>query len=142
PDFEIHARWSNPTKGGPNDESGIGPCNNDIRRWVKTFPDFRVTIDKMLDAGDLVVCVHTFRGTDSVRIDGRPGPPTGKSFAMPGITVVRVRDGTLREAWTCWDIASMMQQINATPRLGSGPAGALRFIGSNLLRIARDPLPR
>src|SRR2546430_16986221 len=70
PDFEIHARWSNPTKGGPNDEGGIGPCNNDIRRWGETCPDFRVTIDKMLDAGDLVGCVHTIRGSVSLRIDG------------------------------------------------------------------------
>jgi steroid delta-isomerase-like uncharacterized protein len=142
PDFVVHVRWSNPAFSGPSDVPGIQPSKDVVKRWATSFPDFHVSIEELMEGGDFVVCVHTFSGTDLGKIEGRPGPPTGKPFSMPGITVMRVQGDKIQEAWTCWDIVSMMQQINAMPPLGSGPLGAVRFIGSNLKRVTFGRLRR
>jgi steroid delta-isomerase-like uncharacterized protein len=142
PDFVVHVRWSNPAFGGPTDVPGVQPSKDVVKRWATSFPDFHVSIEELLEGADAVTCVHMFTGTDSGNLEGRPGPSTGKAFSMPGITAMRVRDGKIQEAWTCWDIVSLMEEINAMPRLGSGPLGALSFIGSNVKRLTFGRLSR
>jgi predicted ester cyclase len=42
-------------------------------------------------------------------------PPTGKSLAVTGMSIVRVHGGRLVEGWQNWDMLGLMQQIQGAP---------------------------
>jgi predicted ester cyclase len=43
------------------------------------------------------------------------GPPTGKRMEITGITIKRVSEGKIVEAWTNFDALGMMQQLGRIP---------------------------
>src|SRR5262249_34842039 len=70
-----------------------------------------LTIDEAFEAKDRVVCRFTMSGVQS-------GPfmnvaPSGKSYVMPGITILQFRDGQVVERWSCTDRLSQLVQIGA-----------------------------
>ena len=62
-----------------------------------TYAPFSLTIEDMVEDGDMVWARMTGRGTDSKGLMGRP--PTGRSFAIAVIDVVRIENGKIVEHW-------------------------------------------
>jgi predicted ester cyclase len=46
------------------------------------------------------------------------GPPTGKRMEVTGITIKRVSEGKVVEAWTNFDALGMMWQLGFVPEVG------------------------
>jgi steroid delta-isomerase-like uncharacterized protein len=80
------------------------------------FPDFRATVEEMLQDGDKVVTRGRFSGTHLGEFMGVPA--TGKRFDIAVIDIVEFRDGKGTAHWGVMDMAGMMQQLG----IGGPPA--------------------
>lgn len=84
--------------------------------FTAAFPDMQMTLDDLVAEGDKVVGRATVTGTHNGEFMGIP--PTGKSFKVQAIDIVRVRDGQFVEHWGVTDQAAMMEQLGL-----AGPPG-------------------
>jgi len=78
------------------------------------------TIEDVIAEGDRVVVRWTGRGTHGGAFMGIP--PTGKSFAIAGIDVIRFEDGRMAEHWHVVDQLALMQQLGLIPSPESASA--------------------
>jgi steroid delta-isomerase-like uncharacterized protein len=81
--------------------------------YTTAFPDARLTIDELIDAGDKVVTRWTARGTH--KGDLRGIPPTGQKIEVAGITIYRIAGDKIAEQWGNWNALGMMQQLGVVP---------------------------
>ena len=99
---------------------GTPPGRDGIRALMTTFrsafPDFHFTIEDQIAEGDKVATRYTVRGTHQGALFGIP--PTGKQVTVRGISVYRIADGQLHEAWVNYDALGMMQQLGVVPLPG------------------------
>jgi steroid delta-isomerase-like uncharacterized protein len=102
------------------DLEGIEALKAHVREYRGAFPDLRFVIDDLVVAGDKVVTRWTVSGTHKGPLMGIA--PTGKTFAVPGITVARLVNGKLVEQWPIWDTLKFMQNLGLVPQLGMGEA--------------------
>jgi steroid delta-isomerase-like uncharacterized protein len=87
------------------------------RMFAGAFPDGRMSIVSMKEAGDTVFVEFIGRGTHEGELMGIA--PTGKSITIPVCNVLEMRDGKIHREREYMDMATMMVQ------LGVMPAGAL-----------------
>jgi predicted ester cyclase len=73
------------------------------------FPDFSVTIEDEVMAGDRVATRGFFTGTHTGEFMGLP--PTGRSFRCTYSDIWRLEDGKGRENWVQMDMLGLMQQL-------------------------------
>ena len=101
---------------GLADESGQemrGPTDFKpfFRKFRTAFPDIEVVVEDTVTEGDKVAARCTVRGrhqSDSLGIAA-----TQKPMEISGITIVRVRDGKIVEAWNNFDFMTMFRQLGA-----------------------------
>ena len=74
------------------------------------FPDLENTIEDMVAEGEKVVMRFRGSGTHLGETEAF-GPPTGNRMEITGITIKRLTDGKIVEAWTNFDALGMMQQL-------------------------------
>lgn len=86
------------------------------------FPDLHVTIEDMLAEDDRVAVRITATHTHEGEFMGIP--PTGVHGAHTGITIVRLEDGKVVEAWEESDMLGVLSQIGAVEVAGSSQAAA------------------
>ena len=81
--------------------------------WAAGFPDGRVTVDRVVAAGDYVVVEFTGRGTHTGTLVTSMGdiPPTGRSMTLQLCDVMEFKDGKIRRQRTYFDTGSMMAQL-------------------------------
>jgi predicted ester cyclase len=77
------------------------------------LPDLQLSIAEQLAEGDLVASRWTAWGTHRGAMLGIP--PTGRSIALTGMSIVRFVDGRLVEEWLEIDIAGLLQQLGHWP---------------------------
>ena len=75
----------------------------------KAFPDITVTIEDTVVEGDKIAARYTLRGTHRGEFMGIQ--PTGKTFEMSEIAIVRTEGGRLAESWAIPDFISLLQQL-------------------------------
>jgi steroid delta-isomerase-like uncharacterized protein len=75
------------------------------------FPDIRVVVEDMVAEGDKVAARCSVRGKHSGDNLGIAASHTPVDFT--GITIVRIRDGKIVEAWNNFDFMRMNKQIGA-----------------------------
>ena len=85
----------------------------DFRRG---FPDVTSTIEDLIAEGDKVVARWRSRATH--RGDYMGMPPSGKEVQIVGISVYRIEEGKIAEAWTVEDQFGLLRQIGAIPEPG------------------------
>jgi steroid delta-isomerase-like uncharacterized protein len=85
-----------------------------FRAFREAFPDIHVEVLRTVTEGEMVTAhcrvTGTHRGT-------MMGMPTGKPVDFSGMTIVRVRDGKIIEAWNNFDFMTFYQQIGMLPQL-------------------------
>jgi steroid delta-isomerase-like uncharacterized protein len=84
-------------------------------RFLNAFPDMKLKIEDVIAQGDkvLVRWSATMRHTG----DGLGFAATNKPVALGGMSLARIANGQLVEAWDQWDKLAMLQQIGAVPAL-------------------------
>lgn len=117
-DFTLHALWQNTSAGGAIEATGIEPAKKVIGGWFTGFPDLKVTVDDQVGENDLVGSRHSSHGTHTADFMGIPA--SGKEATVTGMTITRIADGKMVEAWTCWDALGMFEQLGMAP--GGPPA--------------------
>jgi len=75
----------------------------------KAFPDITVTIEDTVVEGDKIAARYTLRGTHRGEFMGIQ--PTGKTFEMSEIAIVRTEGGRLAESWAMPDFILLLQQL-------------------------------
>lgn len=81
--------------------------------YRQAFPDLHFTVEDQVAEGDKVVTRFVFHGTHQGSLMGIP--PTGKQVHMEGISIYRIADGRMQEAWVQYDILGLLQQLGAFP---------------------------
>ncbi len=97
---------------GPHMPNGLGDRESwrqAIAGYRGAFPDSHVTFDELIVSGDTVVGRWRATGTHTGPLPGLP--PTGKPIALGGITIYRIADGKIIEAWEQLDMLGMWQQL-------------------------------
>lgn len=86
------------------------------KAWAVGFPDGKVTVDRVIEAGDLVVVEFTGSGTHTGPLVGPGGtiPATGRSVTLHLCDIYEMRDGKVQSQRTYLDSGSLMAQLGLT----------------------------
>ena len=88
------------------------------RRSLETlyaaFPDVRVTLDDMVDAGDQVATRMTWAGSHRGAFMGIPA--CGRRVSWTAISIVRLSAGRIAAAWVNEDDLGLLRQIGGEVR--------------------------
>lgn len=95
---------------------GIDGCKKFVDRYMVAFPDLQMEVEDEIVSGDRIVTRWTATGTQTGELPGCP--PTGARISIEGITIARLRDGKIVEAWNNWDALGLTRQLAR----GSGQA--------------------
>jgi ketosteroid isomerase-like protein len=93
------------TPGAPKDVRGPEVIRAAQARARKIFPEVSYTVEDLIAEGDKVAARYTVRATG--RADSGPGP----KVEVTGITIFRIADGKIREAWIINDQIEMFLQL-------------------------------
>jgi steroid delta-isomerase-like uncharacterized protein len=74
-----------------------------------TFPDAHEAVHFLVAEGDRVTVHSEFRGTQRGPLG--PFPASGKTLSADFISIYRVEDGRIAEAWVEWDCLSGLIQL-------------------------------
>lgn len=88
-----------------------------VEMYRAAFPDVRLTVDEVVEAGDTVALRWHAEGTHRGELEGLA--PTGVRVTVTGMSFDRWRDGKLVETWTEWDNLGLARQLGAAPPAGS-----------------------
>lgn len=103
PDYRRHA-------GPGTDPLDIEGQRVRLHGFRAAFPDARLVIEDIIAEGDLVAFRFTMSGTHRGPFQGVA--PTGRQVRVPGLDLVRLRDGLLVEHWGGADLASLRAQLS------------------------------
>jgi predicted ester cyclase len=109
----------------------IGPAGarRNVASLATAMPDLHYTIDDLVADGDRVVLRVWGSGTHTGEwahpIVGQLAP-TGRRFELRTMTMYRIVDGKLAEAWTFRDSLGLLKQLGATITLPSPVANTAR----------------
>lgn len=81
------------------------------RKFRGAFPDIVVTIEDTVAEGDLVAARCTVQAVHTG--DDLGLPATQRPMQITGMSIVRIRDGKIVEAWNNFDFMSMFRQLGA-----------------------------
>jgi predicted ester cyclase len=80
-----------------------------FRTFREALGDIRIDVVRTVVQGDIVAAHCHVTGTHTGFALG--GNPTNQPVDFWGIVILRVEDGRIVEAWNCFDMLSMYQQI-------------------------------
>jgi len=73
---------------------------HEYQTWAKAFPDGRLEVQNIIEAGDWVICEFVVTGTNTgpmVGPDGNDVPPTGNRMRVAFCDVMHFRNGKVFE---------------------------------------------
>ena len=91
----------------------IEGMQSDIEFLRQAFPDFTLTIDDLVEDGEILWARMTARGTNR---GGFMGPPNGKSFRITVFDQVRFENGMMVEHWGSPDRFALLAQLGLLPQ--------------------------
>jgi predicted ester cyclase len=98
---------------GPHMPDGTGTRENwkqAIAMYRNVFPDSHVTYEELIANDDTVVGRWSATGTHKGKLPGIE-QITGKQIAISGITIYRIANGKIIEAWEQLDLLGMWLQL-------------------------------
>jgi steroid delta-isomerase-like uncharacterized protein len=118
PNYEVHDATTPDFGRGPESEK------KRVTLYRSAFPDVRLTIEDIIAEGETVMTRWSCRGTHKGDLSGVAA--TGKQFTISGITVARLANGKIAEAFVNWDALGLMQQLGVVPELAKNKAVAAK----------------
>ena len=103
---------------------GKGPESEKKRvtLYRNAFHDLRLTIEDIIAEGETVMARWSCRGSHKGELRGIA--PTGKQFAISGVSIARFEEGKMVEGWINWDALGLMQQLGVVPELAKTKAAS------------------
>jgi predicted ester cyclase len=95
-----------PTRGPDGVKQGIGA-------FCAAFPDIRIEIDDLIDAGEKVVLRWSSVGTHQGEFQGIS--PTNRKVTANGIAIYRFAEGKVAEEWMNTDSLGVLKQLGVIP---------------------------
>ena len=105
----IAANYAVHDPGTPGRVGGVEGEKHTVTMYRTVFPDLRFTMEDVVGEGDRVVVRWTTHGTHRGELMGVP--PTGKQVVVTGISILRIANGKITEAWVNWDTLTLWQQL-------------------------------
>jgi predicted ester cyclase len=101
---------------GLNDEEGNALRGPEAfktlqRAFRSAFPNMTITVEDTVTEGDKIAARCTVRATHAG--EGLRVAPTNQPIEFTGMTIVRVKDGKIVEAWNEFDFMKMYSQVGA-----------------------------
>jgi len=81
--------------------------------FSEAFPDIHIEVLRTVVEGEFVVTHNRVKGSHGGHTLGFPA--TGRNTTFEGVSIVRVADGKIVEAWNFYDFLSMYQQLGVAP---------------------------
>jgi predicted ester cyclase len=97
------------TPGAPANVRGPEAIRASQRRARQLFEDIRYTVDDLVAEGDRVAARYTVRATRKPTAED-----AGKPIEVIGITLCRIADGKIQEAWIVNDQIELFRQLGYT----------------------------
>jgi predicted ester cyclase len=91
--------------------SGADGVKQIISMFRQAFPDLHINLEDQVAENDLVSSRTLMTGTHKGTLFGVA--PTQNHVEMAGLTMVRVQDGKISDAWVKNDTQSLMRQLGA-----------------------------
>jgi steroid delta-isomerase-like uncharacterized protein len=83
-----------------NDIRGQGGVREIVENYLTLFPDIEVDLDAQIAAADSQIVTRWFAtGTHTGQIGSQPPSPTGERVNVTGMSVSRIIEGRIQEAW-------------------------------------------
>jgi predicted ester cyclase len=76
-------------------------------------PNPKLEILDIIEEGDEIACRFAMSGTHSGTFLNVPA--TGRSYVLPGITILKFANGRVVERWSNADLLGLMVQLGAVP---------------------------
>jgi predicted ester cyclase len=109
-------------QGDAKDNTGKKEIEKSLKMFLTAFPDAKVTADNTFAAGDYVVVMGTFEGTNTG--DMGPMKKTGKKVNAHFAEIYKLKDGKVSNLWRFMNGMAMMQQLGMMPPMGAGAGSA------------------
>lgn len=92
--------------------------------WADGFPDGRIEVENLVDAGDQIIVEFTGRGTHAGTLATSAGeiPATGRPVELHICDVWRFADGRVESVHTYFDTGSLMAQLGLMPEAAAATA--------------------
>lgn len=103
--------------GGDGELRGIEAVKAFVAGYRRAFPDAHSTVEDQVAEEDRVVTRWRARGTHRGELGG--SPPTGREFAIDGVTVERIAAGKIAEVWVARDELGLLRQLGILPAPGT-----------------------
>jgi len=97
----------------PGQEQGPGGMAAQIALFRQAMPDYEVTHEDLIAAGDRVAVRNTVSGTHQGAFMGHQ--PTRRRIEMRTMDIHQVRDGRIVTTWHLEDFAGLVAQLAAEP---------------------------
>jgi steroid delta-isomerase-like uncharacterized protein len=104
---DIIAHGLQDTQG--NEIQGIEAFKTFFRTFVSSLSEIHVDVEAIVTEGNLTVARCDVRAKHTG--EGLGKPPKGKPLHFTGISMVRLEDNKIAEAWNYFDFATMFQQM-------------------------------
>lgn len=103
----------------PGQQPGPDGFKAKILEFRQAIPDYHVTNDEILVAGNTVAVHSTVHGTHQKTFFGVP--PTGRTITMRTCDFHRIEQGVIVYTWHLEDFFGLLRQLGALPPLGTQP---------------------
>ena len=90
---------------------GIEAYKNLHRMFVAAYPDMKITVEDTLREGDKIAARCRVSATHAG--EGLGVAPTSQPVEFTGMTIVKLKDGKITEAWNEFDFMKMYAQLGA-----------------------------
>jgi steroid delta-isomerase-like uncharacterized protein len=97
----------------PGQRQGPAGMAAQIALFRQAMPDYEVTHEDLIAAGDKVAVRNTVSGTHQGAFMGHQ--PTGRRIEMRTMDIHQVRDGKIVTTWHLEDFAGLLAQLTAAP---------------------------
>lgn len=81
------------------------------RAFLAAYPDLQITVEDTVTEGDKIAARCTVKATHAG--EGLGVAPTNQPIEFTGLTIVKIKDGKIVEAWNEFDFMKMYSQIGA-----------------------------
>jgi steroid delta-isomerase-like uncharacterized protein len=83
--------------------------------YMRAFPDLRFTVEETIVQENRVALIWTARGTHKGTLMNIP--PTGRTVAVRGVSLLTLQDARVVRALYVWDVAGLLRFIGLLPEL-------------------------
>ncbi len=91
----------------------IPPGPKGVRQYLRTYagpvPDIHFEVTELIADGDMLAAHWVASGTHKGTLLSLPA--TGRHMEAEGVSIYRMEDGRIAEAWNYWDVIAMLRSM-------------------------------